>query len=156
MRIVVYTNWLVAAYFIKRNQSRSEIVSRFAERCDIPWTVPAPALLEARSVFAAYAGKANGPEWEKLKADMGLKLLQLPFSWDEIVRKAEELSDRFATKARVGTFDLLILATALKVEATHLLSFDTNSSLRALGAVLQFKVFPELTTEDKQRVAALR
>ncbi len=156
MRIVVDTNWLVAGYFIKLNQSRSEIVRRFAERGDVPWTVPAPALFEARNVFAAYSGQVNCPEWKRLRMDIGLKLLLPLCSWEEIVKKAEELSDRFATKGRVGTFDLLILATAFKAEATHFLSFDSNSGLRAMAAVMKLKVFPELTGEDKQRVAALR
>lgn len=50
----------------------------------------------------------------------------------------------------------MILASALKAEATHFLSFDTHSNLRALAAVLKLKVFPELTAADKRRIAALR
>src|SRR5947208_3303768 len=100
MKIVVDTNWLVPAYFIKRNQPRTEIVSHFAQRTDERWTVPAPVLLEARNVFAGYSGKVNCPEWKQLKGDIGTKLLLPQFSWEEIVSKAEELSDRFSAKAR--------------------------------------------------------
>lgn len=156
MKIVADTNWLVAAYIVKLDQPRTEIVHRFIERCDLPWIVPPPALIEARSVFASYTNTPKSPEWERLKGDLGHKLLPSPHSWEEIALKAEELSDRFSPKARVGTLDLLILAAAVKAEATHFLSFDSNSNTRGLAAVLKLKVFPDLTVADKQRAAAFR
>jgi predicted nucleic acid-binding protein len=156
MKAIADTNWLVAAYFNDINESRTATVERFIARYDGPWIVSLPTLLETRNIFSYCATAANSNEWRIFQSHIGTRILLPDLDWDEIQAKTEELSDRFSAKMRVGTFDLMILATALKVEATHLLSFDTNSSLRALGAVLKFKVFPELTAEDKQRVAAFR
>lgn len=156
MRIVADTNWLVATYFVKLSQPRTDIVRRFSQQYDGPWLIPAPALLEAKTVFAGYTRETNSLEWRKLTADLGDKLSVPRFSWDEIATKAEELADRFAHKARLGTFDLMIVATAIKADATHFLSFDSNSNTRALAATLKLKVYPELTAEDRQRMAALR
>ncbi|HEX7860308.1 MAG TPA: PIN domain-containing protein [Verrucomicrobiae bacterium] len=156
MKIAVDTNWLVAAYFIKLDQPRSETVVRFSERCDLPWIVSLPALLEARGVFSFYGGSTASVERKKLQADLGTTLLVASTPWEDIAKKTEELSDRFSTKARLGMVDLMILASALKAEATHFLSFDSNSNLRALASVLKLKVFPELTADDRRRAAALR
>lgn len=59
-------------------------------------------------------------------------------------------------RAFADTNWLVALASALKTEATHFLSFDTNSSVRAMAAVVKLKVYPELTAEDKRRMAAFR
>lgn len=52
--------------------------------------------------------------------------------------------------------DRMILSSGLQAGATHFLSFDTNSSARSLAAHLKLKAFPELTAEDKRRIAAFR
>ena len=156
MRIVADTNWLVATYFSDKNQSRTEIVKRFIDRCDAPWIVPLPALLETRNIFSLSAKTAKSSEWKVFESHFGTRILIPDVSWQEIQSKTEELSDRFSAKAAIGTLDLMILATALKAEATHFLSFDSNSNARALAALLKLKVFPDLTADDKRRVAALR
>jgi predicted nucleic acid-binding protein len=156
MRIVVDTNWLVATYFSDKNHFRTQIVRRFIDRLDAAWIVPLPALLEARNIFALSARTANGAEWKVFQSHLGTQIIIPDVSWEEVQAKTEELSDRYSARVAIGTLDLMILATALKCEATHFLSFDTNSNARALASVLKLKVFPDLTADDKRRVAALR
>jgi hypothetical protein len=156
MKIVADTNWLVAAYFVNVDLSRTDIVIRFADHWDVAWRVPRPVLLEAQNVFAAYAGKPNGDEWITFQGDVGTKLFIPELGWNELLATTEELCDRFSHKTRLGTLDLMILASALRIEATHFLSFDTDSSTRALAAHLKLKVFPDLTAEDKRRMALFR
>jgi hypothetical protein len=151
MKPVVDTNRLVAAYFVKLNETRTQAVGRFGRRWDVPWVVPPPVLIECRNVFAFYSGEPAGPEWTRFRSDLEGKLSMPGIKWEEIVSKTEELCDRFGAKARLGTMDLMILACALKTEATHFLSFDTGSSTRALAAHLKLNVFPDLTPEDKRR-----
>jgi hypothetical protein len=66
------------------------------------------------------------------------------------------LIGRFSHKALLGSLDVMLAAHALDSGATHFLSFDTGSNLRALAAVLKLKVFPDLTADDKRRMALLR
>ena len=156
MKLFVDTNWLVAAYFIKRDENRSAIVRKFAARWDFPWHVPAPALLECRNTFASLSSETEGAEWKALQKDVGSKLLLFEMGWASIANAADQLVSRFSCKGRIGTLDLMILASALKGEATHLLSFDTNSNLRAVAAILKLKVYPELSAEDKRRMRLFR
>jgi hypothetical protein len=108
--------------------------------------------LEAENVFARVGGSSSCREWRVFRADLGTKLLPQPESWDAAVAKARALFGRFSHRAHVGTLDVVVLASAMKAEATHFLSFDANSSVRALAAVLKLNFYPELTVEDKRRM----
>ena len=156
MRIFADTNWLVAGYFVKTDQGRSEIVRNFSARCDAPWLISPVVWLECQNIFSGIAREPNPPEWRNFQADIGTKLLVPEVTWDAMNIKAKELLNRFSHKARLGTFDVMLVASALKADATHFLCFDTQSNLRALAAVLKLKVFPELTPEDKRRISVLR
>src|SRR5438309_1950311 len=123
MKLVADTNWLIATYFADVKQPRTQIVDRFAERCDAPWFVPLPALIEARNIFALLARISNSQQWKVLQSHIGTRIFIPDVSWQEIQSKTEELCDRFSSKAAIGTVDLMIIATALKLEATHFLSF---------------------------------
>ncbi len=156
MRFFADTNWLVATYFNKVDDERSGIVRRFARRYDRPLMVAPIVYLEARNVFCWMAGSANPKEWQLLEADLGSKLLLLPMDWAAISNKAEELFARHSHRAKLGTFDVMLVASAVLSDATHFLSFDTNSSARALAAAAKLKLFPELAEADRQRLSTLR
>lgn len=156
VRAFVDTNWLVAAYFPLLDPSRSATTARFSEKWDAPWLISAAVHLECENVFRFIGGHALSPEWVDLQGDLGTAVIQTEHSWETITSKAKELIQRFSPKAKIGTLDTVILASALMSEATHFLSFDTNSNARALAAVLKLKVFPELTAEDKRRMAIFR
>lgn len=113
-------------------------------------------LAECSTVFPYLAGEPNPLQWIKLRKDVEERISLSVDSWDAITAKADDLIRLYSHKARLGTMDMLILASARKAEATHFLSFDTNSNLRALAAHLKLKVFPELTAGDKRRIAAFR
>jgi predicted nucleic acid-binding protein len=154
VRVLADTNWLVAAYFRRKDANRSIAVERFAKRHDVPWMISPVVLMECENTFKRLAEDAHPSEWGDLKADIGTRIFITNDNWDEISVKAKELVQRFSHRESLGTLDLMILASALKAEATHLLSFDTGSNLRALAAVLKLKVVPELTAKDKTRMAA--
>ena len=156
MRLFADTNWLVASYFNSLDDDRSAIVGRFARRHDHPLLVAPIVYLEARNVFSWIARTANSKEWELFQTDLGAKLLLLPMDWVLLNAKAEELFGRHSHRAKLGTFDVMLVASALLAGATHFLSFDTNSNARALAAVSKLKVFPELGEADKARLAGLR
>lgn len=156
MRLFADTNWLVASYFNKVDDERSGIVGRFARRYDRPLMVAPIVYLEARNVFGWMARSPNSKEWQLLQADLGSKLLLLPMDWAAISNKTEELFARYSHRAKLGTFDVMLVASAVLSVATHFLSFDTNSNARALAAAAKMKLFPELADADRQRLSALR
>ena len=148
------TNWLVAAYFDQG--SRTNTVERAARKFGgLPWHLPLTVSAEAHNVFARESGNPHGPEWKRLKADLGHRL-SLEGEWTAMEKKAAELADRYAHKGTAGTFDLFTLAAALLGHATHFLSFDTGSNLRTLAALEKLDVIPVLTLDDKQRMRQFR
>jgi len=150
------TNWLVAAYFRKKAADRSAIVQRHSIRVDLPWFISSPVWMECENTFRTISADPNPAEWVSLQEDLGDRIEMPENNWDTICTKAKELMRRFSHQGRLGTMDVMILASALKLEATHFLSFDTNSHARALAAVLKLKVYPDLTGEDKARMASFR
>jgi predicted nucleic acid-binding protein len=156
MTLFADTNWLVAAYFDKADANRSAIVQRFGARTDSPWIISAVVLMECANTFPALAGEPNPEAWRELQRDIGRRVWLLDAGWSAIAANADDLISRFSHRARLGTLDLMILASALKCGATHFLSFDTNSSARALAAVLKLKVVPELTELDRRRMQFFR
>jgi uncharacterized protein with PIN domain len=156
MRLFADTNWLVASYFNILDDDRSAIVGRFARKHDRPLMVAPMVYLEARNAFSWIARSSNPKEWQLLQADLGSKLVLLPIDWAAISTKAEDMFTRYSHRAKLGAFDVILVASALLSEATHFLSFDTNSNARSLAATVKLKVFPELVSADKQRLADLR
>ena len=156
MKLFADTNWLVASYFRTPDDDRSGLVGRFARKHDLPLMVAPLVYLESRNVFAWIARAANPKEWRMMQADIGSKLELAPMDWASLSQRAETLFARHSHRARLGTFDVMLVAAALESEATHFLSFDTNSNARALAAACKLKVFPELTESDRQRLSVLR
>jgi hypothetical protein len=156
MKLLADTNWLVAAYFRRLDPQRTALVDRFSERNDLPWWIPSIGRLECENMFRLIGGSSLPPELITLQGDIGMRVRETEESWGALSNKARELFQRFSRKTRVGTLDMMILASGLKAEATHLLSFDTKSNLRALASLLKLKVVPDLTAEDKRRMAAFR
>ena len=160
MKLFADTNWLVASYFNTPDNDRTGIVGRFARKYELQLLVSPVVYLEAHNVFRWITRSTNPEEWERFHADFGAKLLLLPMDWLAdwlaLSAKAESLFGRYSYRAKLGTFDVFLVAAALSAEATHFLSFDTNNNTRALAAAGRLKVFPELVEADKQRLAVLK
>lgn len=154
MTLFADTNWLVAAYFQENDHDRFRIVERFARRQSLPWITSHVALLEACNVFAWICKETSSPEWRRLEADLGRRIHVDTMQWDRVRRRTVELFAKYSHKAKIGTFDTVLLASALLTGATHFLSFD--STLKALAAAERLKVFPELTETEKFDLAKLR
>ena len=148
------TNWLVAAYFLEAASNRHEIVERYSRKHGQPWVVSQVVLLEARNVFARTAKEKNPEEWADLQSDLGRRVLVDTMQWDLVRQKTETLFERYSYKATIGTFDAVLLASALLTGARIFLSFD--SQLKALAAAERLTVFPELTSHERTLLAALR
>ena len=148
------TNWLVAAYFIKQAASRTAVVERFTRKHGEPWVVSHVVLLEARNVFGWLSRTASPAEWDRLESDLGGRVFVDTMQWDRVRQKTLELFSRYSHRSAIGSFDTVLVASALLTGATHFLSFD--SSAKALAAAERLAVFPELTVPEKAALAKLR
>jgi predicted nucleic acid-binding protein len=75
--------------------------------------------------------------------------------WSLLEKMGAGLLEKYAHKVAIGAMDSLIVASALAAECDWFYSFDTGSNARALAAACRLKVFPDLTAEDRTRLAAL-
>jgi predicted nucleic acid-binding protein len=148
------TNWLVLFYL--KSQPLHEVCARQMQRHDVPLHISPPVLYEARTVFPRLTGVANPPALAQIQSDFGDNLVFHPLEWSLLERMGAELLEKYAHKSAIGAMDSLIVASALASECDWFYSFDTGSNARALAAACRLKVFPELTPEDRTRVAALR
>jgi len=148
------TNWVIATYFIKQEEQRTALVERFARQHGRPLIVSHIILLECRNAFAWTAREQNPLEWRDFQADLGRKFLVDTMNWDMLRQRAGELCSRYSHKAKLGTFDLTLVSSALLTGADSFLSFD--SRCRALAAAQRLKVFPGLSAPEKELVQALR
>ena len=150
------SNWLVASYVAAPEDRFARLVRRFAARHDIAWHVAPIVEIECENTFARVTREIDSPPWKRFQDDLGGRLILIEEAWSADIRTVRSMARRYGAKAAVGTFDLFILASSLRAGATHFLSFDTNSNLRALAAVLRLKVYPELTPEDRRRMQLFR
>jgi predicted nucleic acid-binding protein len=154
MTLFADTNWLVAACFQEKDEDRAGIGERFTRRHNLAWVTSHVVLLEARNVFAWLAKATEPQEWRRLQADLGGRIYVDTMDWDRVRQQTLQLFARYSHKAQLGTFDTVLVASAILTGATHFLSFD--GKLKALAAAERLRVFPELTDADKTVLAKLR
>lgn len=150
------TNWLEALYFDSpdpHQQSREATVQRFMRRHGGQLAISHVVYLEARNVFSRTAREPEPEEWRRFLADFNGLIYLDPMNWDFLRRDAFTLFARYSHKARFGTLDVAILASAKLSGATRLLSFD--ETLKALSVAEGLEVFPPLSAEGKQLLAKL-
>jgi predicted nucleic acid-binding protein len=148
------TNWVVATYFIKKDAERTAIVERFMRRHGRSLVISHVVLLECLNVFAWTAKQRNPVEWGNFQAALGREFLVDTMQWDLLRQKSTELCAAYSHKAKLGTFDLTLVASALLTGAQIFLSFD--SQCKVLAAAQRLKVYPELTAQEKEMLSALR
>ena len=148
------TNWIVATYFIKRDADRTGTVERFMRRHGQPLVISHLVLLESLNVFAWTAKQKDSAEWVSFQADLGRKFLVDTMQWDLVRQRMTELCAAYSHRAKLGTLDLTLVASALLTGAQIFLSFD--SQCRALAAAQRLKVFPELNAQEKEMLGTLR
>lgn len=148
------TNWLVAVYFIKRDEERTAVAERFARRQGACFVVSQLVLLEARNVFGRISGEANPVEWQRLLSDFGRRIHPDLMNWDLQRQRTNELFERYSHKAEIGTFDTALVASALLAGATHFLSWD--QTVKAVAVAERLRVFPELNSKGRAVLAKLR
>lgn len=153
MKLFADTNWLCAALLDQKE--RTVIVERFQRRHSEAVTICPPVLVETRKVLAHHFATPRSEAWLQLEKSIGTRI-RLESDWPHLERKSIELLERYAPKGETGTFDLFILGGALLSGASHFLSFDSGSNLRALAALQKLEVIPPLSEEDKSRMAKFR
>ena len=124
MTLFADTNWLVAGYFQERDEDRARIVERFTRQHSLPWVTSPVVLLEARIVFAWIAREVEPLEWRRLVADLGGRIYVDTMQWDRVRQQTLQLFARYSHKTQIGTFDTVLVASALLLGATHFLSFS--------------------------------
>jgi predicted nucleic acid-binding protein len=154
MRPFADTNWL-ARYYL-RTGPLLEVCLRQMQRHEVPLHISPPVLYEARTVFPGMTGEANPAGLAQLKSDFGDSIVFHPLDWSLLEKMGAELLAKYAHKSEIGAMDSLIVASAVAAGCDWFYSFDTGSNARALAAACRLKVFPELTAEDRTRLAALR
>jgi predicted nucleic acid-binding protein len=142
------TNWVTATYFVKVQDERSAIVGRFMRRHRDPLVVSHVVLLECANVFPWIARERNPVEWRNLQSDLGWKFLVDTMDWDLLRQRTHQLCARYSYRAKLGTFDLALVASALLAGAQMFLSFD--SQCRAIARAERLKVFPELSATERE------
>lgn len=145
------TNWLVAMFFEVEKDGRTKLVKRFLRHFNETLCVSAMVLLEARVVFSRESGESLPKEWQEFEACENF--YRDPMNWDMLRREVFLLAARYASKAKVGTLDLAVLAGAKLGGATRLLTFD--DTLAALAVAEGLEVFPELSRKGKEILAML-
>jgi predicted nucleic acid-binding protein len=153
------TNWLEALYFEPDPQdhravARARIVLRRMRSHSGPLTISHIVLLEARNVFSRVSGISRPPEWEDLLRDFKGRIFVDPMNWDALRQETNSLFERFSHKAKIGSFDATLVASAQLAGADELLSFDEQ--LKVIATALGMKVFPALGSEGKAFVGRLK
>jgi predicted nucleic acid-binding protein len=152
------TNWLEALYFEpdpndSSAKSRAVIAER-RTRKEPSLITSHIVLLEARNVFSRNSGEARPQQWDDLMDDFGGRIFVDTMNWDLLRRETNTLCERFSHRARVGTFDMAIVASARLAGAREILSFDER--LKALAFAAGLHVFPQLSNEGRSFVATLK
>jgi predicted nucleic acid-binding protein len=148
------TNWL-SFYYLRAGPLHEVCLGRM-ERHEVPLHISPPVLYEAKAVFPRITGKANPAALAKLMSDFGDSVIFHPLDWELLEKAGAELLAKYAHKSEIGALDSLIVASAVVLGCDWFYSFDTGSNARALAAACKLKVFPDLTAEDKARMAELR
>jgi predicted nucleic acid-binding protein len=126
------------------------------QRHEVPLHISPPVFYEAKTVLPRLTGLANPEAMTKLKSDFGRSIVFHPLDWSLLEKMGVGLLDKYAHKSTISAMDSLIVASAVAAGCDWFYSFDTNSNARALASVCRLKVFPDLTAEDRTRIAALR
>lgn len=158
MSLFADTNWLEALY-IKPQPDDAESIRRgeIAEarlRRGEPLVISPIVLMEARNVFSRITKDPHPPQWDQLVADFDGAIFVDPINWSLVRRQTEDIFERFAHKATIGTLDAAIIASAQLAGARQFLSFD--QPLKALAIALGIPVFPDVDKEGRAFLAKLR
>ena len=151
------TNWLEALYFESPDpvqQKRETTARQYMRRHGGQLAISHPVYLEARNVFSRTAKEREPEEWRRLVADFGGLIYLDPMNWDSVRRDAFGLFAKYSHRVRVGTFDVVILASAKLSGASRFLSFD--QTLQVLAAAEGLKGFPPLDADGTRRLRALK
>jgi predicted nucleic acid-binding protein len=124
-------------------------------RHDVPLHISPPVLYEVKTVFPRLTGDPNPAALAQLTLDFADSIVFHPLDWSLLEKMGAGLLEKYAHKVAIGAMDSLIVASALAAECDWFYSFDTGSNARALAAACRLKVFPDLTAEDRTRLAAL-
>lgn len=79
----------------------------------------------------------------------GLRLRCEPVDWAGAFQTAESLARRFSRTLKPGGHDLVLVAAAVAMGATWLMSFDRHSRQRPLAAAAGLQVWPPLDKNEK-------
>lgn len=138
----------------QEHSERRALVARFLRMNPGTIGLSHVVLLEARNVFSRVTKLPDPPEWQELEEGFNGRFYLDPMNWDLVRREAVALLRKYAHKTALGTFDVVLFASARLASATRLLSFD--GKLKALAVAEGLEVFPELDKEGRALLAELR
>jgi predicted nucleic acid-binding protein len=138
------SSFLVALYLGTESFSETarEIVAYFDRGIPYPWLIELELLTALRRLLQGKAhvlGKVLRTIGTSRKEGL---LVECDLEFEFLLRRALNLSERYAGPLGLKTLDILHVATALELEADTLASFDHRQ--RALAAELGLKVLPSV------------
>ncbi len=142
------SNWLFSLYYETRDSHR------IRDWAGEPSTIilSGPVLAECRCAFWR-----AGNRIEALETDMRAKrFIEAGYGFESLVEEARPHWKRLSPRFNLGTLDMLHVLAARRFGCTWFLSFDTQSGCRALAAAFGLKVFPALTTGDREILSKLK
>jgi len=142
-------NFLTACYYDGENHAKA---AEWDTDGQSKLVLSVPALAECQCAFWRLGG-----QWPLLESHVVAgRFAVSPRTFPELNEMASGFYRRYAPRSNVGTLDLMHLAAAADFGCQWFLSFDTNSHLRIIAAVEGFKVFPELSNEERAGMARFR
>jgi hypothetical protein len=136
-------NWLFALYYETRVSAQ---VRKWANAGPSTLVVSQPVLAECRCNFWRAGDRALA-----LASDLrARRFVDCGYTFEDLAASSEEWFRRFAPRCNIGTLALLHLQAAKRFGCRWFLSFDSASGCRAVASVLGLKVFPELTSLDRE------
>ena len=145
-------NFATALHFNIRGQTG--LAEKFVRKNSPPFIFSELAELECRRAFILRTGKPNSENWTRLMSLVAAGAWQREaIEWKAVLERSKQLIDRFGMRLKAGTLDTLHVTYALHLGCTRFLSFDNDSNARVLAASCRLKVYPELTAQEKGRVA---
>ncbi len=135
-------NWLFSLYYQTQDRPSIEAWAAIGTSTLI---VSVAVLAECRCNFWR-----AGDRLKMLEADLEARLyVDCGYTFEEMVSTAGDMFRCYAPRANVGTLDILHVAAARRFGCQWFLSFDSASGCRAVAHACGLKVFPELTSEDR-------
>lgn len=140
------SSFLVALYVANQGFSHlaTEIAGGFDRGIPYPWLIELELMTALRRLLHNKANVLGKAVRTILTSRREGLLMECELDFESLLRRALNLSERYAGPLGLRTLDILHVAAALELEAHTLASFDKRQ--RALAKELGLKVMPDQVT----------